>query len=151
MAEFYSDHQKLIQMDSTIKTVILILISLLSPFILVVLEKTIVPYPAVVEEIAKGLVVLFVILSLPTVKQKLLAGLLFGFLFGLSENIFYLVNTIENSNLNFFWQRMIFVTPMHIITTLIILLPALKKKWLIIFGLTGAIILHMLFNNIVVQ
>lgn len=138
-------------MSNLEKLVIIVITAVLLPFVLIILEKTILPYPAFVEEIAKGLVVFFVILSLLTVKQKFLAGLLFGFLFSLSENIFYLVNTIENGNLNFFWQRMIFVTPMHIITTLIILLPALKKKWLIIFGLTGAIILHMLFNNIVVQ
>jgi hypothetical protein len=151
MPEYSQNPQKLDQLDLTAKFVLLILITLLLPFPLVILEKTILPYPAVVEEIAKGLVIFFLILNFPTFKQKILAGLLLGFLFGLSENIFYLVNIIENGNLNIFWQRMFFVAPMHIVTTLTILLPALKNKWFIVFGLAGAIILHILFNRIAAE
>jgi len=134
-----------------IKSVLVILIAVIAPFFLIILEKTILPYPVFIEEVTKALVVFFLILQLPGRKLKILAGLLFGFFFGLSENIFYLVNIIENGVIKIFWQRMFFVTPMHIITTLIILLPTLKNRWFIIFGLAGAIILHALFNSIVVD
>lgn len=136
-------------MDVTIKFILLVLSVVISPFILIILEKMLLPYPVFVEEIVKVLVIFFLILNLPEIKYKIMAGLLFGFLFGLSENIFYLTNIIDSGEIIYFWQRMILVTPMHITTTLIILLPALKSKWFIIFGLAGAIALHTLFNGIV--
>lgn len=138
-------------MDLTAKIVLLIIVSLLLPFVLILLEKTILPYPAFVEEIAKALVIFFLILNFQNFKQKILAGLLFGFLFGLSENIFYLINVIENGNLNFFWQRIFLVTPMHIATVLIMVFTGLAKRWFLIFGLAGAIILHALFNSIAAE
>jgi len=139
-------------MTSNIERIVFIVITaLLLPFILIILGKTVLPYPAFVEEIVKAIVIFFLILNLPNFKQKILAGLLFGFIFGLSENIFYLTNVIESGNLNYFWQRMILVTPMHIATVLIMVFAGLKRKWFLIFGLAGAITLHALFNSIVVK
>ena len=146
MAELYQNHQNIKRIDVTIKLILLVLITLFLSFILIVVEKTILPYPAFVEEIAKALVVFFLILNLPGTKYKIAAGLLFGFLFGLSENIFYLTNIVNGNDLNIFWQRMILTGPMHIITVLVILFFALISKRLLIFGLAGAIILHSLFN-----
>lgn len=149
MAEFYKNHKEITRLDLTIKFILLILIVVLLPFFLIAIEKTILPYPAFVEEIAKAFVIFFLILNLPRLKHKILAGLLFGSLFGLSENIFYLTNIIESGNISIFWQRTFSTIPMHIITVLIILLPALKNKKLIIFGLVGAIIIHLVFNNLI--
>ena len=137
--------------DLTIKLVLLVLIVLFLPFVLIVIEKTLLPYPAFVEEIAKAIVILFLILNLPGTKYKIAAGVLFGFLFGLSENIFYLTNIIENGQLTIFWQRFLWTVPMHIVTVLVMVFAGLAgKKW-IILGLGGAIILHTLFNGIVME
>lgn len=133
------------------RIVFIVITALLLPFILIILEKTILPYPAFVEEIAKALVIFFLILNLPGTKYKIATGVLFGFIFGLSENIFYLTNVIENGNLNYFWQRMISVMPMHIITVLMMVFVGSVRKWFLILGLAGAIILHTLFNSIAVE
>lgn len=151
MAELYKNHENIKRTDITTKLVLLTLITFLLSFILIIVEKTLLPYPAFVEEIAKALVVFFLILNLPGTKYKIAAGLLFGFLFGLSENIFYLTNIIENGEFVYFWQRCLLVTPMHIVTVLVILFSGLAgKKW-IILGLGVAIILHALFNDIMVE
>lgn len=108
-------------------------------------------YSEIVEEIAKALVVLFLILNFPSLKQKIGAGILFGFLFGLSENFFYLNQIFQLGDFSVFWQRFLWTVPMHIITVLVMVFAGSVKKWVLIFGLTGAIILHALFNGIVVE
>jgi len=107
-------------------------------------------YSEIVEEIAKALVVLFLILNFPALKQKIGAGILFGFLFGLSENFFYLNQIFQLGDFNVFWQRFLWTVPMHIITVLVMVFAGSVKKWVLIFGLIGATILHALFNGIVV-
>lgn len=107
-------------------------------------------YSEIVEEIAKAIVVLFLILKLPTRKSQILGGVAFGFLFGVSENFFYLNNIFQLGDFSILWQRFIWTVPMHIITVLVILFSGLAgRKW-IVLGLIGAIILHTLFNGIVI-
>ena len=108
-------------------------------------------YSEIVEEIAKALVVFFLILNFPGLKQKIGVGILFGFLFGLSENFFYLNQIFQLGDFSVFWQRFLWTVPMHIITVLVMVFAGSVKKWVLIFGLTGAIILHALFNGIVVE
>lgn len=145
--------------NTVIYNILLIMAGLVLPVFLISLVKF-TGYSEIVEEIAKALVVLFLILApyrtcsgaglkLSSHKAQIFAGAIFGFLFGLSENIFYLNNIFQLGDFSIFWQRFLWTVPMHIITVLIILLPALKNKKLIILGLVGAIILHALFNGIV--
>ncbi len=129
------------------------------PLILIPLLKM-TGYAEVIEEISKVLIVLFFILNpvrnsisngvkLPSYKMQIFVGIAFGLLFGLSESIFYMNNIFQLGNFGVFWQRLLWTVPMHIVTTLIILLPALVNKWLIILGLAGSIAVHLLFNNFV--
>jgi len=108
-------------------------------------------YSEIVEEIAKALVVFFLILNFPGLKQKIGVGILFGFLFGLSENFFYLNQIFQLGDFSVFWQRFLWTVPMHIITVLVMVFASLGKRWFLIFGLVGAIILHALFNSVVVE
>ena len=108
-------------------------------------------YSEIVEEIAKALVVLFLILNFSGLKQKIGAGILFGFLFGLSENMFYLNQIFQLGDFSVFWQRFLWTVPMHIITVLVMVFAGLAKKWFLIFGFIGAVILHVLFNSLVVN
>ena len=64
-----------------------VMAGLLLPVLLIPVVKF-TGYSEIVEEIAKGLVVLFLILNLPTHKLQILGGIAFGFLFGVSENFF---------------------------------------------------------------
>jgi len=137
----------------------LIITGLVLPLFLIPLEKFL-PYPEILEEISKAVVVLFLILGFSSLKQKIEAGVLFGFLFGISESFFYLTNIFQVGDFNIFWQRFLYTVPMHIITVLIILFfgvlgkkiiprPKILAWGFIGFGLAIAIILHSLFNIIV--
>jgi len=107
---------------------------------------TLTGYSEIVEEIAKALVIFFIVLKLPLLKQKIWAVVLFGFLFGLSESIFYLNNIFQVGDFGLLWQRLLWIIPVHISTVLIIILPALKDRKWIFLGLASAIILHIIFN-----
>ena len=108
-------------------------------------------YSEIVEEIAKALVVLFLILKIPGHRTQIFTGVAFGFLFGISENFLYLNQIFQLGDFSIFWQRFLWTVPMHIITVLVILFSGLTGKKFIILGLAGAIILHALFNSMVVS
>lgn len=122
---------------------------LLPAFLIPVVKFT--GYSEIVEEIAKALIVLFLILKLPTHKMQILMGIGFGFLFGVSENFLYLNQIFQLGDFSIFWQRILWTVPMHIITVLVMVFAGLVRKWFLIFGLVGAIFLHTLFNSIVVE
>jgi len=137
-------------MENNLKIAILVVAGIVLPLILLPVIK-ITGFSEIVEEIAKALVVLFLILKLPTWKLQILGGIAFGFLFGMSENFFYLNNIFQLGDFSIFWQRFIWIIPMHIITVLVIVFAGLARKWFLIFGLAGAIVLHILFNGIVIE
>lgn len=130
--------------------ILIVMTGLVLPALLIFIVKF-TGYSEIVEEVAKALVVLFLILKLPNHKLQILAGIGFGFLFGLSENFFYLGQIFQFGDFSVFWQRFLWTVPMHIITVLVMVFASLSKKWFLIFGLVGAIILHVLFNSIVVE
>jgi RsiW-degrading membrane proteinase PrsW (M82 family) len=130
--------------------ILAVVAGLVLPLLLIPLVKF-TGYSEIVEEIAKALVVLFLILKLPSHKMQILVGIAFGFLFGLSENIFYLNNIFQLGDFSVFWQRFIWTIPMHIITVLVMVFAGLASRIFLIFGLIGAVILHALFNSLVVS
>lgn len=100
----------------------------------------------IIEEAAKSAVILFVILKLPSIKWQIYGAIVFGLMFGISENMLYLSNYFKLGLFDFFWWRFMWTVPMHSATALIILFSvAAGKKWLIL-GLLGAIALHLMFN-----
>jgi hypothetical protein len=129
--------------------IFIILAGLILPILLIPLVK-IIGYTEIVEETAKALVILFLILKLPNNKIRILIGIIFGFLFGLSESVFYLNNIFQVGNLDIFWQRFLWTIPMHIITILVMMFVSLWRKWFLIFGLASAVVLHLLFNNLII-
>lgn len=128
--------------------ILVTLAGLVLPLVLIPLVDSI-GYSEIIEESAKALVIFLIILKLPTAGLKLQTGILFGFLFGASESIFYLNNIFQLGDFSVFGQRFLLTVPMHIITVLIMVSAGLKNKWFIFFGFAGAIILHLLFNGIV--
>jgi len=129
--------------------IFVVLAGFLLPVFLIPLIK-LVGYSEIFEEIAKALVVLFLILKIPDYKMKIFAGIAFGFLFGVSENFLYLNQIFQLGDLSIFWQRFLWTVPMHMITALVLVVSGLTKKHFLILGLVGAIILHVLFNGMVI-
>ena len=136
-----------LSIKSLINKILIIIFGLILPILLIIIVRF-TGYSEIVEEIAKAIIVLTLIMNIPSLRGKMLFGILFGFLFGLSENMFYLRNIFELGDFNIFLKRFIWTLPMHIITVLILTLSSSAKKWLIFFGLILAIILHILFNNL---
>jgi len=104
------------------------------------------PYPHIIEELAKALLIFFLLKSNSTF-QKICGTVLIGFLFGLSENFLYLLNTTTTQT---HLLRFIFTMPLHIITSVVILLPTLIDKRLIFLGVILAGLIHYFFNTSVV-
>lgn len=116
------------------------ILSLVGPFILLLVEKLL-PYPFVIEEIYKFLLI-------ANNKQlKTINVLLAGVLFSLSEAIFYFMNPIYQNNLGKILTRLIAVTPMHLTTMLVMFYFMRKNKTTYKYiGLLPAILIHLSFN-----
>jgi len=134
-------------MENNLKIAILVVAGIVLPLILIPIVQ-IAGFTEMIEEAAKAIIVLFLILNFPTTRQKILAGISFGFLFGVSENFFYLNQIFQLGDFSVFVQRFLWTVPMHIITVLVMVFAGLARRWFLIFGLAGAIILHTLFNNV---
>lgn len=127
-----------------------VMAGLILPIVLIPLVQ-LVGYSEVVEEIAKALVVLFLILRTSSCKGRIYMGMFFGFLFGLSENFLYLNQIFQLGDFSVFWERFLWTVPMHIITVLVMVIFGLMGRWFLIFGFFGAVILHIWFNGAVVE
>lgn len=120
------------------------LLALIAPFIVWPIEL-ILPYPYVVEELVRGILV-YTLLDLPDRLTKIKLAILIGVLFAFSESVLFLFNIQMVGNIQTYFVRLLVTIPLHVITTLVILLPALKDKKLIIVGVLLASLVHYLFN-----
>jgi len=136
--------------NAAIYGIFLIIAGLVLPAVLIPIVK-ITNYSEIVEEIAKALIVLLLILRLPSLKLRLAGAIAFGFLFGLSENFLYLNQIFQFGDFSVLWQRFLWTVPMHFTTVLVMTLAGMGKKWFLILGLIGAVILHLLFNSLIVN
>ena len=114
------------------------LFSIVGPFFILLVEKFL-PYPYFIEEIYK----FFLAKSSTSVKMSIALGLLFS----VSEAIFYFLNpNYSLLTINSSFVRFLTVTPMHITTILIMQYFNKRNLWWL--GLTFAILIHYLFNQI---
>ena len=120
------------------------LLALIAPFVVWPIEL-IFPYPHIIEELAKAVIV-FILLDLPERLTKIKLAVLIGVLFAFSESVLYLFNIQLVGSIQTYLVRLLVTIPLHVITTLVILLPALKNKKLIIVGVILASAVHYLFN-----
>ena len=134
--------------DDLIKIILILVAGLVVPVFLIPLIQ-LTKNSEIIEELAKALLIFFLVLNLRGIGKKFLVVIFLGFFFGLSETFFYLVNILQFGKEEIFNQRLILVIPMHIITCVIILIPALKNKWLIIAGVFMAVATHLFFNSLI--
>ena len=120
------------------------LLALIAPFVVWPIEL-ILPYPHVVEELVKAFLV-YTLLDLPDRLTKIKLAILIGVLFAFSESVLFLFNIQMVGNIQTYFVRLLVTIPLHVVTTLIILLPALKNKKLIIVGVILASLVHYFFN-----
>lgn len=122
--------------------------ALIAPFIVWPIEYVL-PYPFVIEEIAKAVIV-YLIPAATSKKQGIKLALLIGLLFGLTETVIYIFNILSGGTVSF-WGRILLTVPMHTLTPLVVYLTSYKNKKLIVVGAFLAIIIHYLFNLLIKQ
>jgi len=115
----------------------------IAPFVVWPIEYFL-PYPYLIEELAKAILVYFILIS--DSRNPLKLGIIAGLLFGFSETVLYYLNILPTGQISILLIRVFTTIPLHIATTLIILIPSRRKLKLMPWGVLLAIILHFLFN-----
>lgn len=103
------------------------------------------PYPFVVEELVKLLIVFFILKSLNK-KTMIILAILAGIFFAFSESVLYISNIILVGTPWTFIERLIITTPLHVITILLILFSGMWRRIFLPLGVAAAMILHFFFN-----
>lgn len=119
----------------------------IAPFLIWPIEL-IFPYPYIIEELFKGLLVVFILRSSDN-KERIRLAILVGLFFAFSESVLYMSNILLVGTVWTFIQRLLLTVPLHVITTLLILLSGMRKKRFLGLGILGAMLLHYLFNLLV--
>lgn len=118
---------------------ILLVICLFAPFPLWLIE-TVLPYPYLIEEIFK-----LIIIKKISADNKYWYSILLGIVFSLSESILYLINFFQLGNFNLFPLRILMTTTMH--TFLFLLLYTFRSnKLTLIISFIIAVVIHFFFN-----
>lgn len=125
--------------------IMVLLVGLCSPLVLIfIIHFT--GNSEVIEEMGKTLVIAMLFSRIDGIKRFYYAGL-YAFLFTISESIFYLNTILQIGNIDLFCERIILTAPMHILTTLIIVMFSFGNKKKIVIGFVLALILHLSFNQ----
>jgi hypothetical protein len=106
------------------------------------------PFPALIEETAKGYLV-WLIINKPGLEGRKQMALSVGLLFGGSETLLYTVNAILAGNLGLMVGRVLLTMPMHIITVMVMYWLGQRGKLGFILGWILAVGIHAGFNAVV--
>lgn len=120
------------------------LFAAISPFFLWPIEF-IAPYPHIIEELAKAILVWFII-KIPSTGSRVRLAIASGVLFALSESIFYIININLVGNIQTLVQRLALTISLHVLTILIMLYFFSKDRRLIPVGLILAMLAHLSYN-----
>lgn len=124
---------------------IIVLFGAILPLLLWPIE-TFLPYPAVIEELAKAVLVYWILTSVAGKRAQIQTTILAGAAFAFSESMLYLFNILLVGTAWTFFLRLLLTIPLNIITMLVMLLLGLWKRWLLVLGLLAAMLLHYVFN-----
>ncbi len=116
------------------------------PFFLLYLEQKWLPYPELIEELAKAIVVLLILFHVEGTRNRLILGCAFAFLFSLTENIIYGLNHAAVQAVAYFLERTLYVTPMHMATVAVMVISSRKSAWLLPLGTAAAVAVHVIYN-----
>ncbi len=125
-----------------------ILLGAILPFILWPIELVL-PYPYLVEEIAKLIIIYLILNSTLKLKEKFQITFLSGLLFSISESVMYLFNITQVGSTETLLIRLALTIPLHVGTMILILIFGLKRKEMSILGLFLTMPIHYFFNVLV--
>lgn len=118
---------------------LVVLIAVLGPFLVWPIELLL-PYPYIVEELFKFILVYF--FAKKSAKPFIYAGIAFA----LTETVFYSLNINTFGNINLFFVRFMLTSILHSITFLTIYYSWNFNKKLITVGFILAAFIHFLYN-----
>ena len=129
-----------------IESLHILLLALFLPLGLIPIEKMF-PYPHVIEELAKALLVLAIYQKEKQLDKKLFnLVLLSGLLFTISESIFYLINILNLGDLSMIPKRLLFTGILHCGTIVTMYLLGRKNNINFAVAVFLSIIAHYLYN-----
>lgn len=123
----------------------LIILSLVAPFLLVLLEAGF-PYPAPIEETVKWVLLSWWMKSVKTKKSDWIYAGVGGFVFAVNESMLYLNKILMTGNWWIFPQRLLLTGILHSTTMILMFWGIKKNKWVGLLSLLTAIIIHWGFN-----
>lgn len=103
------------------------------------------PYPAVIEEVAKGILVWQILERVPDSSQRSMV-LASGILFGGSEMLLYTVNAILLGSLGALVLRVLLTMPMHVLTLYLIWWLGKRGRAWLVLGIGVGMVIHGVFN-----
>ncbi len=106
------------------------------------------PYPFVIEEVAKALLI-YPLLVLVSLTDKIKLVVIVGILFALSESVLFIFNILLVGDASTIFLRLLLTIPLHVFTALIILLFANFDRALIIVGVICSACLHFIYNHLI--
>ncbi len=130
------------------ETILALMFAFALPLPLLFLEA-IAPVPFLIEEMVMAILILFIVRSSIEERWKLPAVVLAGFLFSISETMFYLINYLSIGQSYLVFIRFLFTGSMHVLTTIVIYLFARKRGYSVLIGLILAILIHFVFNTLI--
>lgn len=115
------------------------------PFLVWPLELVL-PYPYLVEEVAKLLVVCCLISTVSNKPQRIYIAIACGVMFSISELVFYLMNIALVGGISTIFGRFLVTAPMHTLTFVILTLGLNNGRYWLSVALLVSICVHYLFN-----
>ncbi len=122
---------------------LVILFSLTGPFLVWPLE-ILLPYPYIIEELFKSIVVWFG-------PKGILSYIIGGILFAVTETVFYSYNLFSTGEIRLIFIRLLLTGLLHSATFAIIYISTIKNKKLILLGFFAAVIIHFLYNQQIIN
>lgn len=120
---------------------LIVLYSLFGPFLVWPLEYYI-PYPFIIEELFKAVVVWF---GPKKAKVYIIAGVLFAS----TETVLYTINVTITGTIGYMLTRFVTSSLLHIATFLIIYSSSRLDKRLIVVGFILSALIHFLYNKFI--
>lgn len=127
-------------------TIFLLMSGAILPFLLWPVEYFL-PYPYLIEELAKYLCLSWLVTKKVSVKRSVPAVVGFALLFTLTESILYVFNLLAVGRLDLFFVRLFLTGSLHLTTVLVIFFGLRQPKLVQFLTVLLAILIHYLFNQ----
>lgn len=123
-----------------------ILMSAIAPLLLISIENVL-PYPYLIEELAKLLIVMVILHQEKQFNRKFFyIALLAGVLFALSESVFYLINIFALGDVSLFPKRLLATGVLHAGTIMLMYYGGRRNRAGLFLALLLSMVIHFGYN-----